>query len=144
MGKEHFLDNDIFFQHLERLEPPSKREFKEEWQAERLDQKFRAGIVVGMLLDEDDPTRVTVYYDGGRRRDTGAIRKGIVLEGMHAPLKWVIKQRIKVGDLVKTNLPFARLWRVAAAEDLTEQGVSTPFEPFNPDYVVGVIIWENI
>ncbi|MBX3083937.1 MAG: hypothetical protein KF716_20040 [Anaerolineae bacterium] len=125
------------------LEYPSLRKFRNEWTEEHFHNKYHIGRVIGMVLDEADPRFVTVFYDGGRRRETKEGKEGIVLEAIRAKTKRIIKEEIELGDLIQTNMLFSRPVKVASLADLSERGLDNTSLEFEVERIIGVLLWDN-
>jgi hypothetical protein len=109
------------------LPTPYKR--FQEWKKETLQAGYRCGFVVGIVIDSTDPRKSTIYFDD----------EGIVLEAIPVKTSRVMKEGIKVNDLVQTNWFRTGMRKIASQENFKEQGVSTSPLPFDWDRVVGAI-----
>src|SRR5690606_27367258 len=78
---------------LPKLKLPTPFTDFKEW---RNDAKFRTGYVVGILVNEDDPSISKIYIDGGRRREDEQGEIAIVLECVSLPTKKIVSTSIGV------------------------------------------------
>jgi|SRR3989344_895634 len=126
---------------IERLPNPTMWRMSREWYEERVQVKYHAGFVVGMILDEDDPGLTRIYFDAGRRRPAKNGKMGIVLETVFLRTDEVMEQNLTLGDLVRASWRYGNLEKIASQNALTEQGIIVPtssfLTSFDWDQVIG-------
>ena|SRR3989344_6943891 len=130
---------EVFFADIDKVKPPNPyRNFKE-WFA-GLRQKYRSGFVVGLVLDESDPKGTFVYFDGNRRRAMENNTEGIIFEGIRVATDKIIREHIRVGDLVKINFDRTVLAKIATQDELLSQGVLFSQLSIDWEQVIGAFL----